>query len=54
MSLLTPAMLFDPSHLTLQSIPLLVGFWVVLGGLAAVTGFNYVSSTVKEDGTPRK
>lgn len=32
-----------------ESIAALAGFWVVLGGLAAVIGFNYVNSTVKED-----
>jgi hypothetical protein len=36
-----------------QSIPMLVGFWVVLGGFAAVAGFNYVNGTVKDDGTAR-
>lgn len=40
--------------LYVESIGLLVGFWLVLGGVAAVAGFNYVQSTVKDDGTPRK
>ncbi|GBF97535.1 hypothetical protein Rsub_10458 [Raphidocelis subcapitata] len=40
--------------LYLESIPILVGFWAILGGTAAVAGFNYVNSTVRDDGTARK
>lgn len=37
-----------------ESVAGLAGFWLVLGGLAAAVGFNYVNSTVREDGSPRK
>lgn len=37
-----------------ESVVALAAFWVVLGGAAAVVGFNYVNSTVKDDGTSRQ
>ncbi|KAI8471338.1 MAG: rieske [2Fe-2S] protein [Monoraphidium minutum] len=40
--------------LYLEDVKLLAAFWVVLGGLAAVAGFNYVNATVKDDGSKRQ
>ena len=36
--------------LPLQSVVGLAAFWVVLGGLVGVTGFNYVNSKAPADG----
>jgi hypothetical protein len=39
-----PALLAPLLPLLLQSVIGLAAFWVVLGGLVGVTGFNYVNS----------
>lgn len=46
--------MYDHCLLLPQDLVLLAAFWVVLGSLVALSGYNYVTSRAQKDGSPPK